>query len=145
MMTNTPGKTNGLAAILAFNWTAREAFACALCWSEFQAPETRADTPETYWLSITERARNSIRQAANEKMLLAIARRDAVAVPHCNAVTGKVFTTLKDELGLKVDYRVRQVLSAVWTTFAHAQPKTSPTAVSTPARLPPSSPPIAHR
>lgn len=43
-------------------WTAREAFAAAYCWSEFSDPSDRADTPETYWLGITEKARNECRR-----------------------------------------------------------------------------------
>ncbi|WP_428491635.1 hypothetical protein [Rhodopila sp.] len=98
-------------------WTAREALACAYCWTEFANAEERQDTPETYWLSITERARNDCRSIANKKLLLAVARGHAVAVPPVAGLQEGQFAALKEALGIKADNRVRKVLNAVVSTF----------------------------
>lgn len=62
-------------------WTAEEAMACALCWAEFRHPEEREDTPERYWLSITEQAREKIRNITATQNVLRVACGQAVAVP----------------------------------------------------------------
>lgn len=94
-------------------WTAREALACAYCWAEFHNPEDRSDTPETYWLRITERARNECRAIANDRLLLAVARGQAVAVPPTASLRAGQFEALKAALSLKMDHRVRQILDAI--------------------------------
>jgi hypothetical protein len=98
-------------------WTAREAFACAYCWSEFASPEDRMDSPETYWLHITERARNECRAIANDILLLAVARGEATAIPRSANFRAGQFDSLKTELGMKLDHRVRQIYDAVFRVF----------------------------
>ena len=98
-------------------WTAREAFACACCWAYFGKPEDRDDTPEAYWLRITEHARNSYRAEANERMLLAVARGQAVAVPPVNSFQEGQMNALTAALRMKSEHRVRQIVDAVLRTF----------------------------
>ena len=98
-------------------WTAREAFACAYCWSEFANPETRGDSPEQYWLSITERARNECRSVANDSLLLSVARGQAVAVPPVGSLREGQFAALVAALDMKAEHRVRKILDAVFRVF----------------------------
>lgn len=94
-------------------WTAREALACAYCWVEFSTPEDRPDSPEQYWLGITEKARNECRAIANERLLLAVARGQAVPVlPSAGLAEGQ-FAKVKAALGIKSDYRVRAIIDVV--------------------------------
>ena len=94
-------------------WTAREAFACAYCWSEFANPETRGDSPEAYWLAITEKARNSCRRVANEKWLLAVARNQAVAISGAEMFSMDDRATIGANSGIKAEYRITRLINAV--------------------------------
>lgn len=98
-------------------WTAREAFACAYCWSEFSQPETLSDTPESYWLKTDERARNECRAIANNLMLLSVARGQGVVLPQPGNVPACEFAMVRDDLGLKREARVREILAAVYRAF----------------------------
>lgn len=101
-------------------WTAREAFACAYCWSEFSQPETLGDTPESYWLGTSERARNECRAIANNLMLLSVARGQGVVLPQPGHVPACEFAMVRDDLGLKREARVREILTAVYRAFRRA-------------------------
>lgn len=94
-------------------WTAREAFACAYCWSEFASPETRGDSPEQYWMSITEKARSSCRRVANEKWLLAVARGQAMAITGADMFSAEERASLGASAGIKAEYRITRLISAV--------------------------------
>ena len=94
-------------------WTAREAFACAYCWSEFANPETRGDSPEGYWLAITEKARSSCRRVANEKWLLAVARGQAMAIAGAEMFTQEERAALGANVRIKADYRITRLIDAV--------------------------------
>jgi len=111
-----------LIAEMVPKWTAREAFACAYCWAEFSAPEDRGDSPEAYWLSITERARNECRQIANQKWLLAVARNQAVAVtsPHMFSETERA--AIGAEVGIKSPSRIWKIIMAVRNGAATRSP-----------------------
>lgn len=98
-------------------WTAREALACAYCWAEFAHPEGRTDTPEQYWLSVTERARNECRSIANARLLLAVARGQAVAVLPPEGLRAGDLQRLTSALNMKMEHRVRAILAAVFNTF----------------------------
>ena len=98
-------------------WTAREAFACALCWAEFYNPERRADTPEQYWLSITERARSDIRTVANRRLVVATARGEAVALLPWNGIPPSQQEAVRAAVGLKSLHRVGKMFEAVRGAF----------------------------
>lgn len=108
---------NGVETSRRPGWTAREALACAYCWAEFASPEHRADSPEAYWASITEQARNRSRAAANELLLLAVARGEAVAMTAAPTSREGQFEALKDALGLKADRRVHSIWTAIFVAL----------------------------
>lgn len=105
-------------------WTAREAMACAYCWSEFNAPEkTGVASPEAYWLSITERARNDCRRIANDMLLLAVARGQARAMmPPATWDTGKR-VNLATAMNIRAPWRVSKAIHGVWNLLQRADPK----------------------
>jgi hypothetical protein len=103
-------------------WTAREAMACALCWAEFSAPETRGDDPVAYWLSITERARNDCRRAANQKWLLTVARGQAVAVTSPHMFSEAERAAMAAEIGIKAPSRIWKIIMAVRNGAARRGP-----------------------
>jgi hypothetical protein len=95
-------------------WTAREALACAYCWAEFNSPEkTGIASPEAYWLSIHERAREECRRVANQRWLLAVARGNAFAVtsPHMFSEAERV--AIGAEIGIKSPSRIWKIIDAV--------------------------------
>jgi hypothetical protein len=96
-------------------WTPREALACAYCWTEFAAPEGRDDTPETYWLSISARARMDCRRIANELLLLSVARNEAVAMPPPMAIRPDVVDLIGAKIGVKASHRMKVILAGVWS------------------------------
>lgn len=63
-------------------WTPHEALACALCWAGFASPEEymKDDTPQEYWIRVPPKTRDVYRRRANARMLLAVARGQAVAI-----------------------------------------------------------------
>lgn len=96
-------------------WSAREAFACALCWSGFLlAEQHRTDTPEHYWLSIDPRARADYRRAANEMLLLNIARREAVAILPPSGWGDDHLDLVGKYARLTARHRLWQIVSAVY-------------------------------
>ena len=94
-------------------WTAREAMACAYCWAEFISPEGRGDSPEAYWQSIAEGARNDCRRVANGLWLLAVARGDAVAVTSPHMFTAAERAAIGAEVGIKAPSRIWKIIMAV--------------------------------
>ena len=74
-------------------------------------------SPETYWLSITEKARNECRAVANELLLLAVARKQAVAVTPAASLSGIQLDRLAAALQLTKLHRVKAILDAVFYTF----------------------------
>ena len=100
-------------------WTAKEALACAYCWTEFYDPEKSGfDSPEAYWVSITERARCDCRNAAHRLLLLAVARGECVAIMPPIAITDKDEAHLGEKMRLKASHRIRECYAAVWHVFA---------------------------
>lgn len=99
---------------MAIEWTARETFACALCWSGFARPPLGAYTPETYWADLPDLARNQYRAQANALLLLAVARGDAVALTGPSGMEERTKGAYRAALGLKQDHRLWQVLQAVY-------------------------------
>lgn len=100
-------------------WTAREAMACALCWVGFHDPEkTKNGSPEAYWRDISESARCVYRRAANDQLLLAVARGQAVPIVPGNALTDRDMAHLGEKMRLKATHRIRQCYDAVWHVFA---------------------------
>lgn len=97
-------------------WTAREAFACALCWAEFSCPEERDDTPEQYWLSITPRARADCRHWANKFLLLAVARGHAVAILPPGEWLDSDRSLFGSKVGITTRRRIYQIVKAFWDT-----------------------------
>lgn len=98
-------------------WTRSEAMACALCWAEFSKPEDRPDTPEQYWLRITERSRQECRKIVKDRYLLAVAFRQAAPLFPPGNMTEKQLEAARDVLGLKARHRVWQILQAIHHTF----------------------------
>jgi len=94
-------------------WTAREAMACAYCWAEFFTPEALGESPEAYWLSITEAARNDYRRVANNLWLLAVARGEAVAVTSPHMFTPDERAAIGAEVGVKAPSRIWKIIMAV--------------------------------
>jgi len=103
-------------------WTAREALACALCWAEFYHPEKRTDSPEAYWLSVTERTRNDCRRIANQRLLLAVARGEAVPVLPSSAKTDAQIAAVGEGMQIKARHRIYRAVDAVYRAFAKAPP-----------------------
>lgn len=99
---------------MAIEWTARETFACSLCWSGFAKPPLGAHTPETYWLDLPDLARNQYRAQANALLLLAVARGDAVALVGPSGMEERTKGAYRTALGLKQDHRLWQVLQSVY-------------------------------
>ena len=99
-------------------WTAREAMACAYCWAEFYHPENRADSPEVYWLSVTERTRNDCRRLANQRLMLAVARGEAVPVLPSSAMTEAQIAAVGDGMRVKARHRIHRAVDAVYRAFA---------------------------
>lgn len=82
-------------------WTRAEAMACAYCWAEFPNPEDRPDTPEQYWLRITERSRQECRKIVKDRYLLAVASRQAAPVfPPSNLSEEKFGNYIHDSLDM---------------------------------------------
>lgn len=98
-------------------WTAREAFACALCWSGFHGAEERSDTPEQYWLGITEKARNDYRRIAGERLVVATARGEAIALLPWRGLPPSQQEAVRAAVGLKSMHRVSKVFDAVRGAF----------------------------
>ena len=94
-------------------WTAREAMACAYCWAEFSTPENRGESPEAYWLHITEAARSDCRRIANGLSLLAVARGEAVAVTSPHTFTTDERAAIGAECGIKAPSRIWKIIMAV--------------------------------
>lgn len=105
-------------------WTAKEAMAMAYCWSEFSVPEYSmvGMDPLTYWRGIDERARNECRTLANELLLVALAKGQAVAVLPPEGLREGELDRLKIALGMTKEHRVRQILMAVWSVFDRREP-----------------------
>jgi len=101
-------------------WTAREALACAYCWAAFACPQDREDTPEGYWLSISEQARNWYRDGVDKLFLLSVIQREAVAVPPVHSLGTPKIKELATALNMKAEHRVRKILTAVLMTFKTA-------------------------
>lgn len=96
-------------------WTAREAMACAYCWSEFNAPEkTGFSSPEAYWLHISEWARNDCRRIANDMLLLAVARGQARAMLPPDTWDADKMTTLANTIGIRAPWRISRAIRGVW-------------------------------
>ncbi len=105
-------------ALNEIKWTRAEAMACAYCWAEFSEPEKiRSDTPEQYWLSISERARQECRKIVKDRYLLAIAFRQAAPVLPLANLTEEQTLAVQEALSLKARYRVRNIIQAVYQTF----------------------------
>lgn len=103
-------------------WTKAEALACAFCWAEFSKPEDRPDTPEQYWLRITERSRQECRKIVKDRYLLAVAFRQAAPVfPPIN-LTEKQMEAAREALGLKARHRVYQTIQAIHRVFLPVGP-----------------------
>lgn len=98
-------------------WTPHEIFACAFCWAEFSRPEDRTDTPEQYWLRLTEQKHNMYRGIAKRLRLLSVARYNSAPVPIDGYLEEGEFEKLKDALRMKADHRVRAILKAVANAF----------------------------
>lgn len=99
-------------------WTAREAMACAYCWAEFNNPEnTGLGSPEAYWLSITEHARNNCRRVANRMMLLAVARGQALAMHPPGNWDAREHVALGEAMGIKAHWRVSRAINGVWAAL----------------------------
>jgi hypothetical protein len=94
-------------------WTAREAMACAYCWSEFQNPENQRTSPETYWLEISERSREECRAAVDYRLLLEVAHGKAAVLPDPDTLSNDQYHAIKTALGLTLDNRVRAILRSV--------------------------------
>ena len=100
-------------------WTAREAMACAYCWSEFKSPEKGGwGTPEAYWLGITPRARASHRTAADRLLLLAVARGSAVPMAEPEALTMDEFADIGVRLAVERPSRIRKIVQVVRAVYA---------------------------
>lgn len=95
-------------------WTAREAMACAYCWAEFANPEARGDDPVTYWLGITEKARSECRTIANKRLLLAVARKQAVPLLPPDSLTNDDKAAIGAAMRLKAWWRVNRCIYAVY-------------------------------
>lgn len=94
-------------------WTAKETMACALCWAGFDKPWHRTDTPEQYWVSITEQSRNHFRTEAKRRLLLAVARGGAVPVmQHTNLREGQ-FEAIGAAIGLTKRHRIIQIIHGI--------------------------------
>ncbi|HEX3863556.1 MAG TPA: hypothetical protein VHY35_17875 [Stellaceae bacterium] len=94
-------------------WTAKEALACAICWAGFIKSENRQDTPEQYWLGLSEQARNSYRRTVREEGLLALVRGQAIVLPHATNFTEAQWTAFGAEVGLKQRWRMTQIVNAL--------------------------------
>jgi len=95
-------------------WTAREALACALCWAEFSSPErTGVSSPETCWLGLPAKTRDTYRREANQKLLLAVARGDAVAITSPHMFTPAECAAIGADLGIKSPARTWKIIAAV--------------------------------
>lgn len=102
-------------------WTKSEALACAYCWAEFSQPETRSDTPEQYWLHMTERSRQECRKIVKDRYLLAVAFRQAAPLFPPGNLSEKQMAAIQGALGLKARHRVWQILQAVHRVFLPAE------------------------
>lgn len=98
-------------------WTRTEAMACAYCWAEWPHPETRTDTPEQYWLSVSERTRQECRRIVKSRRLVAVAMRQAASLPPPANLTTPNLAELATALGLKTDSRVRRILRVLYDHF----------------------------
>ncbi len=98
-------------------WTRAEAMACALCWAEFNKPEDRPDTPEQYWLRITETSRQECRKIVKDRYLLAVAFRQAAPVFPPGNLSDEQFTAAQEAIGIKARHRVWAILQAVHRVF----------------------------
>ena len=98
-------------------WTRGEAIACAYCWVEFSDPQERSDTPEQYWLSIDERARQACRKIVKDRYLLAVAFRQAAPVFPPSNLTQAEMDVVQKALGLKRPRRAWDIIWAVHRTF----------------------------
>jgi hypothetical protein len=105
-------KQQQAAAPADITWTGSEAMACALCWAEGSKPEGYA-SPEAYWAAITPRARMDYRRSANEMRLLAVAKREAVALPAPSQISDERMAMVARYLGLKSRHRVEQIFREV--------------------------------
>lgn len=96
-------------------WTAREALACAYCWAEFHQPEMNGfSSPEAYWCSISEAARNDCRRVANERMLLAVARGQAEPMAPPLSWSDDTWQHVAAHMRLKTRHKVERYVHAVW-------------------------------
>lgn len=104
-------------------WTAREAIACAYCWSEFKAPDLAfpGGCPEQYWRHISERARNECRAIANKRLLLAVARGQALAIPPEGYLSNDSIRLIGANIGIARTWRVRQIIGGLWRALAAAK------------------------
>jgi hypothetical protein len=102
-------------------WTAREALACAYCWSEFGSPEDRNETPEEYWSRISERARNDCRAVANELLLLSVVRKETVAMPPPRTIREDVVLLIGAKIGIKNRSRLTKILDGVYAGLRAAR------------------------
>jgi len=95
-------------------YTAGEAFAIAYCWAEFSEPENTAhESPEAYWASITEAARNECRKVANRLLLLAVARGQAVALATEHLSDDQFISDVAAELQMRGRDWVRTMIAGV--------------------------------
>ena len=99
-------------------WTAQESLACALCWAGFSAPDEcmKDQTPQEYWLLLPDRTRNTYRHEAKVRMLLAIARGQAVAVTPASSWTKYYLDIVGRKAGLKVSHRIWKIVNIVYYT-----------------------------
>lgn len=102
---------------VAISWTRAEALACAYCWCEFSKPESRPDSPEAYWLGVTERTRMECRKIVKARHLLAVAMRQAAALFPPNNLTDEQVDRVREAIGLKARHRVWQTLQGIYRTF----------------------------
>jgi len=101
-------------AMTAITWSAREALACAYCWSGFINPEKRTDTPEQYWLSLSERVRQAYRDDVERASLLDVSHGSAMALHPAAALTDEFHRNFGDRIGVKAANRVTKILKELF-------------------------------
>jgi hypothetical protein len=101
----------------AIKWTRTEAMACAYCWCEFSKPEGRSDTPEQYWIGVSEKTRQECRKITKDRYLVAVALRQAAPLFPPNSLTDAQIDAVRDAIGLKARHRVWQTLQGIYRVF----------------------------
>lgn len=125
MLNNEPGLPTNPAVAPPIRWTTKEVMACAYCWAEFVHPERHMpeDTPETYWLRISERARNECREIAKARLLVAVATGQAPALPHPANISDEQIAAFGAAARLKQRHRIDRIIMALRAALHVPQPE----------------------